>query len=250
MFSKSPVRLLSFVLLTLFSVSSWAFKVSPMVQSFTPSGKDATQNFVIENTGEKILAVKISAKLRGFDKTGKELREDTKDLTIYPPQFTVDPGKKRLVRVSYVGENKLEKESAYRLIVQQLPVEFKDGKQKISSETVNINFLLRYLASIYITPPEVHAKIEVEDLKISANEISFTLHNSGGAHQVLSRAQLALREKDKETPFLKVPEEAIEKNLGAENLLAGMKKKYTLKVRNKLDPKKSWILDIKTDKAL
>lgn len=233
------------------SPAAWAFKVSPMVQSFAPSGKNATQNFVIENTGDKTLAVQVSAKARGFDDKGNEVRNDTQDLTIYPPQFSLDPGKKRLVRVSYVGKADIKTEAAYRLIFQQLPVDFKDPKKKQNAEPVNINFLLRYLASLYVTPENTRAVLDVSEVRIEKGTLYFTLHNSGSAHQVLSRAQIGLREEGKEIVTHNLPEKSVEDRLGAENLLPGMKKSYALPLEDRsIDSKKKWTLEIKTDKAL
>lgn len=227
-----------------------AFKVSPMVQNFDPQGKGATQNFVVENTGDKVLAVQVQGFIRGYDLKGEELRSSTKDLNIYPPQFTLEPTKKRLVRVTYQGSSQLNQEQAYRLMFQQVPVEFQKANQNKKSEPVNINFLLRYVAAIYVVPENVQAKIEVQNISVvKGTELSFVLKNTGSAHQVLSNSKILIKEKGKDKIVHELSEKQIEEQLGAENLLAGMNKRFNFKLNKPLPPNIEWHVEIITPKV-
>lgn len=52
--------------------AAWAFKLSPMIVSFAPSGNSATQNFQLENTGSEKIAVQIEPFHRFTDLDGKK----------------------------------------------------------------------------------------------------------------------------------------------------------------------------------
>jgi fimbrial chaperone protein len=198
-----------------------AFKVSPMVQDFALQGREATHSFVVENTTPQEIAIEVQLKKRGYDAQGEETRSETKDFSVYPPQFTLKAGSKRLVRASYVGATDLKQEEAYRLIFQQLPVDFRTKGN--SRGAVNIDVLLRYVASIYANPEGTRGHLEIADFSVQGKKLRATIRNSGSAHEVLSKIGLRLVSKDKS---FDVPAARLEKILGAENLLPGMKKSY------------------------
>jgi P pilus assembly chaperone PapD len=232
-------RSLCLALLASVALPAQAFKVSPMVQEFADQGREATHNFVVENTTSQEIAIEVQLKKRGFDAQGEETRADTKDFSLYPPQFTLKAGAKRLIRVSYVGEAALKTEAAYRLIFQQLPVDFKT--KGAARGAVAIDVLLRYVASLYVAPPDLKGRLEIADFSVRGDKLRVTLRNTGDAHQVLSKIGLRLVADSKQ---IDLPAASVEKTLGAENLLPGMSKSYDVGAGQNLDAKVAWKLQV------
>lgn len=219
------------LLLSLISLSSYAFRVTPMTAEFDAKGRGATQTFQVDNNGDKEVALEIDALTRKVDIDGKEKREKTKDFMIYPLQLTVKPGEKKNIRVSYVG-NEPEKEAPYRLVVRQLPVNLEKKKPGETAQS-QINFLFEYVASLYVKgKTSATAKIELQDLKKEGNSLSITLKNSGGAHILFKNYNVVLSD-GKEKLELNMSDAAYD-TLGGINLLAGDVRRILLPIPQKL----------------
>lgn len=168
------------------SLAAWAFRFSPMVVEFTPSGPRSTQVLIIENPGDEKLPVQIEAFARSTNKKGEEIRTKTEDFAIYPEQVVLLPKEKRNVRVSWSGKIKDGKEKAYRLVASQLPVDFREKNSAPKKTSVNLKFLLQYVASAYVTPEGAQAQVVVKQVKrIGPKKVSVTFANEGKAHRVL-----------------------------------------------------------------
>lgn len=174
------------VFLLLPSVAAWAFRFSPMVVEFTPSGPRSTQVLIIENPGDEKLPVQIEAFARSTNKKGEEVRTKTEDFAIYPEQVVLLPKEKRNVRVSWAGQITDGKEKAYRLVASQLPVDFREKNSAPKKTSVNLKFLLQYVASAYVTPEGAQAHVVIKQVKRTGpKKVSVTFANEGKAHRVL-----------------------------------------------------------------
>lgn len=176
---------------------SWAFRFSPMVVEFAPSGSRSTQVLVIENPGDDKLPVQIEAFARSTNPKGEEVRTKTEDFVIYPEQVVLLPKEKRNVRVSWSGEIKDGKEKAYRLVASQLPVDFREKNSDPKKTSVNLKFLLQYVASAYVVPEGALPKVVIKDVKrIGARKVAVTFSNEGKAHKVLLFKNLKVKAGD------------------------------------------------------
>lgn len=198
-----------------------------MIVDFGPSGAAATQTFLIDNTGKEKVAIQIEVLTRVVDQAGKETRKETKDFLVFPEQISLDAGERRNIRVTYVGEQNLKKELPYRLVASQLPVEFKKPEQKGAS--VNVNFLLQYVASLYVSDDKAKAKIEVESVKAKKAGAEVVLRNAGTKHLVLSDAKLIFSAKDSggKNKEWQADAKAL-KDLASENLLPGSARRFVI----------------------
>lgn len=176
-----------------------AFRFSPMVVEFEPTGSRATQVLVIENPGDDKLPVQIEAFARSTDAMGSEVRKKTEDFVIYPEQVVLLPKEKRNVRVSWVGEISDGKEKAYRLVASQLPVDFREqnsAPKKASS--VNLKVLLQYVASAYVTPKGALPQVRITEVKrVGSKKVAITFQNAGSAHKVLLFNSLKIKAAEK-----------------------------------------------------
>ncbi|QDK36262.1 molecular chaperone [Bdellovibrio sp. NC01] len=226
-FVKNTSISFAVLLLPLFS---YAFKISPMVIYFSPAGNKATQVLTLENPGNEKTPVQIEMFTRAIDAKGEEVREKTTDFNVYPEQVVLLPNEKRNVRVTFAGTVKDDTEKSYRLIASQIPVEFKESNAGTKKPGVNLNFLLQYVASVYVTPDKAVAKVKVKDAKVlPGKKLEITFANEGTAHKVLHPKLIKI--KSGTTTVLEIKEP---KELDGTNLLAKTEKKVVLPVSKDL----------------
>jgi fimbrial chaperone protein len=135
-----------------------------------------------------------SASRRGlWNRRGKKygLRQTTTGLC-FPRQLNLDPGASQAVRVQYTGPAGIETERAYRIIAEQLPIDFSGGNR-----TSGINVLFRYEGSIYVRPegaePDlvlVEASRQFEEGAFQGVRVEF--QNRGTAHVIMDNMTLRL----------------------------------------------------------
>lgn len=213
----------SFLFAILFSLPTFAFRLSPMVIRFSPDGAKATQVLSLENTSMEKVPVQIEAFARATDKDGKEIRTKSDDFVIYPEQLVLLPNEKRNVRVTWNKTEKIDQEKSYRLVASQLPLEFRDQNSKPKPNSANLTFLLQYVASAYVGTAEFLPNIQVESAVLSKPQsLELVLVNNGKAHQVMKVKNLKISSGGKDIEMKHV------KELEAENLLVGDKKKYVI----------------------
>lgn len=213
-----------FVLLS--SPAAHAFRLVPIKAELAPSGRGATKAFRVENELDEPIAVQISMLAREMEIDGTEMnRSADDDFLVYPTQILLQPGQVQIVRVKWVGDAEPEKELAYRILAEQLPVNL----NKEQPAGAQINLVVRYLGSIYIVPKGARPDVvfdstEDEIAQDGERQLAITLHNRGGAHVVLRNLNLTLRAGGKTVRL--GPDEL--EGVAGENLLAEHKRKFLI----------------------
>lgn len=215
------------------SVAGGAFELSPAIVEFFPSGGGATQSFIVTSTGDEPVAVQLDVVTRAMSPDGSELNEKSSDdFIIYPPQMIVPPGTKQAVRVTWIGDPNPSKELAYRLVAEQLPINLSQvtSVDKQTGATVNVTVTLRYLSSVYITPPNASPKVVVESATHEKSDngedsLVVVLDNQGTARRILDGVSLNVSSANGQTVTLK--QEQLKGLLG-ENILAETKRRFIL----------------------
>lgn len=182
-------KLLILILLTQSSIA-FAFKLTPIVQTFAHKGKGATKSFKVFNPGNKTILLEIEPKTREIDVFNKESRADSDNFLVYPPQIEVKAGESRSIRVSYIGPQ-VKHENAYRLIVRQLPSRLKE-KNKDSKN--NLDFLFEYVASLYVSPGAIKPKINIISAIIKNQKVIIKFENEGTEHTLLKSYKFKLKQ--------------------------------------------------------
>ncbi|MGA1622411.1 MAG: molecular chaperone [Synechocystis sp.] len=211
---------------------SWAalfFTLLPMESFFAPVGPGSTQAFQITNNSKDApLAVEIYITNRSHDLNGKETNHRDgvdDDFLVYPPQMQLQPGQVQTVRVSWLGDGAPQQELAFRLIAQQMPGSGDTTLDQQDGKTISLTTLIRYAASVYITPPGAKANILVESAKaISNNELELILHNQGTAHRIL-RENVTYTFTPKAQPDKAI---TIPLDIPITNLLAGDRRRFVV----------------------
>ena len=203
-----------------------AFKLVPIKMDFEPAGRGANQAFRLENDSSNSVPVQISMLTRQVALDGTETNAPAEDdFLVYPPQILLKPRQVQTVRVKWLGNPKPEKELAYRILAEQLPVNL----DKENQSGAQINLLVRYLGSVYIVPKGAKADVVLASAAPQTDaegkrQIELIFYNQGKAHSILSDLRLTIQTGGK---TVELGSESLPKVAG-ENILAGQKRRFLL----------------------
>jgi fimbrial chaperone protein len=214
------------------SLAAIFFSLSPMVTQFTPVGRGASQAFqVVNGSGDEPVAVEMYVVTRAHDLDGTEINSREKaeeDFLVYPPQMIVQPGQAQTVRVSWLGEAEPDKELAFRLIAEQIPGVTDTETTRSQGREVTLTTLVRYAASVYITPDNVASDVSVESATHQKNakgedELVLMLQNQGTAHEVIADVTYTFTPKAQADKAITIP-----LDIPVVNLLAGDRRRFVV----------------------
>jgi fimbrial chaperone protein len=193
-------RLLILALIIIGAAASvGAFSFVPMSASITPSGSGSVLSFKVTNDSPQSIAVVISVMTRAIDVDGKETNEAVgKDFTIFPTRVVVQPNSFQTVKVQYKGLAALPRETCYRVIAEQVPIDF--SKQ----ETSGVKVLFRYIAALYVSPAKVTPNIVLDSAVGTEQDgvkgLKVVIKNSGTRHALMSNAVLKIQDSANALP--------------------------------------------------
>lgn len=215
-------RLLGILGLGLTTAVCHAFTLIPMSTTLDPKGMGTAQNFRLDNSSSNRVAFQISVLTRDMDENGNETNQSAAALfTVFPPQGAIAPGKSQNVRLVWKGPANPDRELAFRLVAEELPVNFTPEAGK-----AQIKVLLRYMAAVYVAPRNVKSSLQVGGcVRTETNTYVLTVTNSGTAHRVLREPKLSLT--DPQGQRREVPSEALQP-VASENVLAGRTRRFVL----------------------
>jgi fimbrial chaperone protein len=165
-------------LFMILGVSVFAFTFMPMSISISPSGAQSIASFRLTNDAAQQIAISIKAMTRSIDENGNEINEPAdKDFTIFPTRVVVQPNSFQNIKVQYKGNSKLTKEVAYRIIAEQVPIDF------VQPQSSGVKVLFRYIAALYVAPSNVKEMLSVSKVEYAEQDgkkgFLVTLTNSG-----------------------------------------------------------------------
>lgn len=184
--------LLAVLLFATAAFDAFSFSFSPMSVSIDPSGPGAVMTYKVTNESDKQLAVSIKVTTRVIDIDGTEKNEPAdKVFLIFPSRVVLKPNSAQNVKIQYRGNPSLKTEAAYRVIAEQLPVDF------TKAQGSGVNILLTYVAALYVTPKNAQAKIQFSNaigaIKEGAAGLSVTVRNAGDLHGLISTSVLKIQ---------------------------------------------------------
>lgn len=209
-----------------------AMQVLPMEAEIDPS-KTTTIEFSIKNTDSEDIAAELHVVARTLSPQGEELRTESDDFFVFPRQVVLKKQGVQTIKLNWKGPKAVTQELAYRLVIDQLPVEL--AKKKAKESENKIDFLYKFVASIYVRPDGAKPSVSVQDFSFEPKKraIALTISNTGAKHQILTNARLvmAVNEAKKTIPIEEV------KSLFNKNVLAGTKLKTTVPWSDNTAPK-------------
>lgn len=213
--------------LCLMAWPAWAtpsFGIEPFKSQLAPADGQNTQIFTLTNSSDDTIAVQIHMESWSTDLNGQEQSTvDTTNFSVYPTQFALKAHSNRTVRVTWLGPMPVQTEKAFRLVAEQLPVNFNPGAPENA-----LRFLLRYRTAFYIAPSTPRQKLVVSDFQhnINSNTLVFTLANQGNVHVMLHQPVLNLTDSSGRTHTLRdvLVRSALENN----NVLSGGQRQFSI----------------------
>jgi fimbrial chaperone protein len=214
---RSILISLFFSALALFPLHASAFELSPMEMEYVSGSGQYSKTFFIENKGSSPVAAQIRVYRRESDSAGEEVRTDTQDFVVFPQQVMLGANEKRAVRVVYKGTAPATQEQAYRLIAEQLPL---TSDPTIATDAkVQIKYLLKFVASIYVSPKSGGANVVVDSIAPQGERLQLSLANKGNKHKTLKGARVLLTGQGRTVELSSASLSALDKV----NLLPGSK---------------------------
>jgi fimbrial chaperone protein len=182
--------------LLLLALASVAFSLKPMSVTLDPKGYGTSKTLRVENESSNRVAFEISIVSRDMDVDGQEVLGPATNLfTVFPPQGVILPGQNQSVRLVWKGPAEIPHELCYRIVAEELPVDFipESGKAQIK-------ILFRYQGTLYVRPRNAKADLRVTSFARSAtnNLWQLTVTNAGNAHVNLLNPTLILSGPDGE----------------------------------------------------
>ena len=214
------------ILFLIVPIALSAFSLDPLSISLSPAGRGAAGTFHLKNETETPIAIRISLYERTMELDGTENKIPAESLfSIYPTQLVLTPGTVQNLRIFWKGEQSLPSERAFRLLVEQVQVNFNTDRE----ESSGLQIMFRYLGAVYVTPPGASPEVVVESVRPDGDgEVELILYNRGTAHQVLTDCSLRLTEKGGAGRILKeYPAEELPGLVG-ENILAGSRRRFSI----------------------
>jgi fimbrial chaperone protein len=241
------------VLLLLFSLqNAVAFQFTPITKDFSSSGPGTNQTFRVINTTEKRIAVQIDVFSREMDNHGNETLADASNMFyVYPRQVSVSPGAYQTVRVQWRGPAQTDKELPFRIIAEQLPLDF---TQRGAGSSINI--LLIYNGTMYVLPEEINYDLHllsIQQFETDKGEkrLALEFENRGNVHQLFYEPIITIISRTDAGAIISevVLDSEHLKTIQGQNILAGKKrvfelpwpeglKKGKLEAKFQLDPKR------------
>ncbi len=180
-----------FSLVAIFASNAKAnFEFSPITMSLTTSGKGSHSIAQVVNREATAVPIVIRITERKLLENGDEERPDTNEIAVFPSQFLLEPKESKSIKITWQGEEKLPAEKAYRIIVEEVPVEF-------SAKTANagaVKILINYVGSIYVNSDKTDGDLALEkiDSKEDPKAIVLSFNNKGTAHVILKSPKIEL----------------------------------------------------------
>lgn len=179
--------------------TSAAYQLQPISQVFAPSGSQATQSFQVVNDGPERVAITISFSTLERDAAYVETNRDAEDeFLAYPAQMVLAAGAKQTVRVTWLGAPNPSHELAYRILVNQVPIEKLDHRARpATSADGKVRVLLNYRGTLLIRPRDAAPNVSVDAAVTAADSprgklLALTLANTGTALGVVRSCTIRL----------------------------------------------------------
>ena len=231
---KISVRhFLSFIFFIILSGISpaLAFKLEPISRVFEPAGAGATQSYEVINDSDEQIAVELSMAERKISLEGQETTESADDdFLVYPSQIVLPPQGVQSVRVTWLGNPNPEKELAYRMIAEQLPINLNNPEESQAETTSGaIKVMFRYIGSVYIRPKNAESKVVLNGITHEKgtdgnDRLVITFENQGTRRAVLSELNLNLTSQGSQLTLK--PEQLEGVNNGV--ILAGNQRRFSM----------------------
>lgn len=206
---RRAALLLAFAAMVSWATLPWpasAYDLQPIVIQLAPSGPGASGTVVITNSHDEPIAIEARAYRRSQKPDGTDERTpEDENIIITPPQMVIAPGASQSVRLRWIGDSNPERELAFRIVTEQLPIAL--GPRQTGEAVANLSLAYRYEAALYVVPPGAApaaritraAPIEAED---GTRWIELDIASEGTRRAILNQPSLAITPQSGEPTVL------------------------------------------------
>lgn len=166
--------------------ASHAADLAVMPVSVALNTKQDRQSVTFQNQGRERVMLQVEA-VSWTQQDGTDWHAPTGDLVVNPPVFTVEPGQTQLVRVGLRNRPDAQQETAYRLVVRQVPLpdEGADG------DPGHVRVLLQLRLPVYVAPAHPQRAQLWRAWKTPEGLVAVEMQNTGTVHQTIHSLDVA-----------------------------------------------------------
>ena len=165
-------------ILLLVTSTAHAYEVQPLIQRMEVAKGVSYSSIQIRNTSDQPLPVEISThQLELLDGSPHKGVSAENELLVFPPSVLIAPSSTQVVRIQWISELQVEKDTSFIVLIEQLPnAESREGVQ----------MLLAFNAVVHVQAPNSSSEIEVTKSRITIVEtlpvLEVELYNSGNGN--------------------------------------------------------------------
>lgn len=202
--------------------TAWGYDLQPIVVQLAPNGPGSSGTVIITNSHDQPIAIEARAYRRSQNPDGTDHRvPEDNDIIITPPQMVIAPGASQSVRLRWIGDSNPERELAFRIVTEQLPIAL--GPRQSGEAVANLALSYRYEAALYVVPPRATpaarvmraAPVEAAD---GTRWMELDIASEGTRRAILSQPSLTVAPQSGEPTVLSG--DAVEALVGL-NILSG-----------------------------
>jgi len=157
---RSTLLFALFVFWAIVPKAALAYDLRPIVVQLAPSGPGSSDTVVITNSHDQPIAIEVRTFRRSQNPDGTDERiPEENDIIVTPPQMVIAPGASQSVRLRWIGDSNPERELAFRVVTEQLPIDL--GPKATGEAIANLSLAYRYEAALYVVPPGATASARI-----------------------------------------------------------------------------------------
>jgi fimbrial chaperone protein len=146
-----------------------------------------SDTITVENRGTAMIRLQVSGFAWDQDATGAPKYEATRDLVFFPVLLTIDPGKKKSVRVGLMNTTPTSTEKTFRVFFEELP----SLASQIVPETTGLTILSKFGIPVFLDPVKIAPKPEVSVKGVKNGVLMVAAANAGNAHYMSTSVGIA-----------------------------------------------------------
>ncbi|MDP9025084.1 MAG: fimbria/pilus periplasmic chaperone [Candidatus Eremiobacteraeota bacterium] len=137
-----------------------------------------SDTIAVENRGSVTIRVQVTGFAWDEDPQGKERLLPTHDLVFFPWLLTIEPGKKKSVRVGLQNTAPTPTERTFRIFIEELP----SLESQILPNTTGVILRTKFGIPVFLDPVKISPKPDVSVKGIRNGVLTIAALNSGNAH--------------------------------------------------------------------
>lgn len=178
------------------SAPAIAYDLRPIVIQLNASGPGAAQTATITNSHNVPIAIEVKVFARAQNPDGTDtLTPENENVLVSPPQMVIAPKSTQSFRIQWVGDANPDRELAYRVVTEQLPIQFK--KVTAGDRTADVTMRYRYEAALYVLPKDRRVQATLSSVAPvkgadGAERLELRIRSEGNARAILDKPALDL----------------------------------------------------------